>query len=1062
MKQHYFFAKQDSLSWWPAVAILFLFHAWPSSILAQTITGTVFRDLNASGVRQSSGTFIEPGAAGVQVRAFDDDDPIGTPTSMATTSSTGVFTLSGLTNGTRYRLEFSWADPLLFPGAAGGTSVQFVQAPATNVWAEVNFPEDYCQSAPSVTLPQYINGLPSGNAANDPAIYSVAFDATGLNANYTTVNGVQGTGPVPATSATISQVGSVWGNAYDAPRQRVFFSTMLKRHCGMADGPGFIYVITNNGTSGTYASKFNLQGVVPANGGASINFGSVCRGGSCVNASGNTGISSDYTLSTDKTQPSVDLDAYAKVGAMSYGDIDIQPGTDLLWAVNTFENSLMAINIAPTTLPGTVNRYFLSALPGWPTCSTGQLRPWALAFYHGKGYLGVTCDASTSQNDADLRCYVLEFDPNNVTAGFTTKLGPFDPNHRRSGFSNTVKFHYWRNVYQEPPMVDEGYFLRYSQPLLSDIEFDVNGNMTLAVMDRFSHQIGDANYKPISQNTSTKTTQAFGELLFACLGSGGAYTLEGGTGCGGSSEFYNDGSGDCASESITGGLALLPGRSEVIAMTFDPFPGTGCGQTYWNTQGFTTFNTTSGQVSDWYAVYRGTAPLIGKANGLGDVTLLCQPAPIEIGNYVWLDADSDGLQDPGESALDGITVELWADTDGNAVVDAKVAQTMTALGGRYLFSDSGANAYGTENWTFFLGDNDRVMANTAYEIRVPLNQSALSNYVLSLGNSTASGSITTNNARTDLRDSDAAAVFGVATIGVTTAAAGQNNHSLDFGFRPMCVMNSITATPGACAPATNLYNLSGTVTFTNAPATGLLMVQVSGGGSQVFNAPFNNPIQYQITGQNSNGAATTVTATFSADAACTAATTYTAPANCLCVPPVLTTEDVSFCIGSSVDLQQLVVGNQPPGVITFYLTLADAQSGQNALLNHIVRPLATTTYYLRSTVNEACFTTTSASVTAVGMPILSTMQGSVCPGGSIDLGSLVTAASGTVSFYATRDNANTGQSPLPTTVVAPTTATHYYVRCVDNSNAASCAVVAEITVVLTAPVCVPITVTGPN
>lgn len=785
-----------------AVFIMLLLFVSSNILRAQTITGTVYRDLNANGTRQTAGSFTEPGVTGVTVKAFDDDDPIATPTATATTTSGGTYTLSGLTSGKKYRLEFSWSDNLMFPGASGGTSVQVVTAPATAINAELNYPEDYCQTTPLVSLPCYVNGLTTGNASTDPAVISVAFDATGLNPAYSNYNGDPGTGPMPSMYATIGNVGAVWGGTYDPVRERLFYGTLLKRHSGMADGPGYIYVATYaSGTGmGSYAGKFNLHGVTPANGGAAIDFGTVCRGGSCISAAGNTGISADYTLPSDKNNPSVDLDAYKKVGAMSYGDIDMQPESNLLWAVNAFEKSLISIDVSGTvaTLPGTVNRYLMSGLPGWPTCSAGQLRPWALEFFRGKGYLGVTCDASTTQSDNDLLCYVLEFDPTNVAAGFTSKVTPFNPNFRRSGFGFNERFHYWRNTYAQPPMVDEGYFLRYSQPLLSDIEFDADGNMHLSIMDRFSHQIGDANYKPLSGNTSLRTTQAFGDLLKVCF-NGSTYTMEGGSGCGGSSEFFQDESGDCAEEGATGGLALVPGRSELIATTFDPFPGTGCGSDYWNTQGFTTYSTTNGQVNDWYGVFYGEPPLIGKANGLGDITVLCQQSPIEIGNYIWYDVDRDGLQDPGETPLNNVTVELWADTNNDNLADTKVAETLTASNGRYLFSDSGANAYGMENWSFYAGDSDRLTPNTAYQIRIPLAQTALAAYSLSPQNAAVSGGISDNNARTDLRDSDASVSNGAAVITYTTGAAGRNNHTLDTGFMFLC------PTPN-CATATAVKN----------------------------------------------------------------------------------------------------------------------------------------------------------------------------------------------------------------------------------------------------------------
>lgn len=103
----------------------------------------------------------------------------------------------------------------------------------------------------------------------------------------------------------------------------------------------------------------------------------------------------------------------------------------------------------------------------------------------------------------------------------------------------------------------------------------------------------------------------------------------------------------------------------------------------------------------------------------------------------------------------------------------------------------------------------------------------------------------------------------------------------------VCAIEVTSATPGACTPATNQYTLTGALTFANAPTTGTLTVSVSGGGSQVFNAPFTSPQNYSIAGLTSDGASHTVTAVFSADPTCTNTVNYTAPASCMvvCVPP---------------------------------------------------------------------------------------------------------------------------------------------------------------------------------
>lgn len=98
-----------------------------------------------------------------------------------------------------------------------------------------------------------------------------------------------------------------------------------------------------------------------------------------------------------------------------------------------------------------------------------------------------------------------------------------------------------------------------------------------------------------------------------------------------------------------------------------------------------------------------------------------------------------------------------------------------------------------------------------------------------------------------------------------------------------CLINNFTANISACAVATNTYTVNGTVTFSGAPATGTMTVSTCGGNSQVFNAPFVSPINYNITGIPADGTTNcNVTVVFSASPGCTSTVgPYTEPV-CLC------------------------------------------------------------------------------------------------------------------------------------------------------------------------------------
>ena len=121
------------------VSFALVFALVTKSTAQATIQGTVFLDGNNNGVQDIGGSTNatasqakDVGVPYVVVNAFSasSSTPIST-----TTGSAGTYTLSGLTSGTQYRIEFVLPAGY-YAGAYGtssGTSIQFASAPATNV-----------------------------------------------------------------------------------------------------------------------------------------------------------------------------------------------------------------------------------------------------------------------------------------------------------------------------------------------------------------------------------------------------------------------------------------------------------------------------------------------------------------------------------------------------------------------------------------------------------------------------------------------------------------------------------------------------------------------------------------------------------------------------------------------------------------------------------------------------------------------------------------------------------------------------------------------------------------
>ena len=97
-----------------------------------------------------------------------------------------------------------------------------------------------------------------------------------------------------------------------------------------------------------------------------------------------------------------------------------------------------------------------------------------------------------------------------------------------------------------------------------------------------------------------------------------------------------------------------------------------------------------------------------------------------------------------------------------------------------------------------------------------------------------------------------------------------------------CNMDFFEANFGACDPANNAYDITGQVQFSNAPATGQLIVETCNGQQATFNAPFVSPINYSILDVTSDGLACDLTVYFTAAPTCANTLAYTAPVSCGC------------------------------------------------------------------------------------------------------------------------------------------------------------------------------------
>ena len=809
-----------------------LFCSAPSGTTA--LSGTVFRDFNGNGVKDTN----EPGVLGVTVKAYNaSGTQVGSTATSAVT--TGAWSITTGTTAT-VRVEFqiptnaSGQDYTAESGATYGSSVQFVAGNATGVNFGINNPDDYwnntTQPIPQLMLPCYVSGTVSGANKDEPAIVRFGNDQNGLAITKTVV-------------AKISEVGTVWGNAYQKSKDRFFYSSFLKRHSGFGTlGTGGVYMVEKVSSNYAVEGSFNLQGVVPSNSGTALDMGSVTRV--------TTPTTADNYLSnsaSNKSEPSRDLDAFGKIGKVSFGDADIDEANNQLILVNLFNRQLITVDVSggtsalngasAATLAPLTKAYNIMSLTGLPSCVNGDLRPWGLKLYKGKGYLGVVCNGNNgvaARSIDNVKGYILSFDPQNIGAGFATVLT------LNLKYTTSFRWNPWADTWAQTGLATTtpgaGVYLQHFQPIISDIEFDEKGGMTIAVMDRFGHQMGNQNYIAAAGNTNLASGAGLGDLLYACYDATlGTWTMEGGTGCTpnqiaplnegysgtGTKEWYYDTTGDNAGEGNGGSVAKIMGTGNVVSIVEDPHPNGTVGATYFATGGVQWFNNTTGSYSQYAQIFNNSTFLYGKATGLGDIEAALNPAPIEIGNRVWNDTNKNGIQDANESGIGNVTIELYADFDNNGTPDGAALATTTT-------STTAGNTLGT--WYFnasnvtdgdpsVAGNQAGLAVNKKYLVRIGsadwtggAGVSELATLALTTTNATPTAGLS------DVSDNDATLSSTIPTIAYSTGSYGQNNHTLDFGFSFLCDTTLTVTNTTICSGTTvDLFTLAsgvkGTLTY---------------------------------------------------------------------------------------------------------------------------------------------------------------------------------------------------------------------------------------------------------
>ncbi|MFE7464298.1 SdrD B-like domain-containing protein [Streptomyces sp. NPDC057499] len=679
------------------------------------VTVRVIRAVDNSGVWTPA---LEPGLAGVKV-ILSDDAGKGVE---GTTAADGTVTLTpaaGGSAGGRYRVQVVNPKPgVLFPAFASrqglegapnqlSSNEEFVDLSdrknvsyTTGLWS----PADYCQkNAPLVTTCQPT----TREGAAQRTLVSFPYSARGQDGVDVDVTDI----------ATNAETGTLFGIAWNKADQRVFSSAVAKRTTDY--GPG--------GAGGIYVTdraqkKTTLFTVVP-------------DAGTAVHGPG----TDDAFLATP--------------GKESLGGIKITDDGKDLFVVNLNNRKLYRYDATSATAAAPRASVTIPD-PGCP--AAGDWRPFGLGLHDGVGYVGGVCSGESTGKLTDLRAVVLPFDLD--TGAFREPVldQPLDYPRQStvgSGPCDGAGWFPWTNTYPDSqngrPCGNST--IANPEPQLGEIDFESDGSMLLAFRDRF----GDRAPAGPTPN-SAAVVMSGGDLNKACSADG-MYVMDTNNGCGLSprgTRFFDTSWGGHRNTAFAG-MALSRTENTIATSAFDPnHTALGYGTSFLQRDG------TQDPKFGLRLNPPGTVAPFGKGASMGDLEVLCDQAPLQIGNRVWYDPERTGVQRPGQRPVVGATVHLY-DESGKLV-----GTTRTTERGEYYFDDSNVTG--------------GLRPKTKYTIRLdepadyakggPLHQWVPTEADVGDNHFIDSKGVVPRGAKFPER-------------ALTTGGPGENDHTYDFGFR---------------------------------------------------------------------------------------------------------------------------------------------------------------------------------------------------------------------------------------------------------------------------------------
>ncbi len=771
----------------------------------------VFGEFDADGVQDLVALSLpaqESGVADVAVSVYRDDtngdlsdDLVGS----GTTDATGNAMISPLTvpDGTAIRIEVGL--PMLFApgpfGADSATTVIHTTAGATVRKVGLQLPISFVPYPANLMASCFVfENQVTGPNRDLPVLVSYAENA---GSNSTVTPGLYDiTKVIQATAKEVGSVGGFECRVQADGDPQCFVASFVKRHTGLgpSDNPTTIYSCELDGTNplddclGGWSVWLTRDGTRPDP------------------HSGDT----DGWVRDFAAFSKVFKEGLGDLKIWNGQVLTIDLATRELLKIPVLPNGAAGTPTAVDIIAGITPAVMGQCTDDSSVFAPGDLRPFGLGIHPltNKVYVGVVCSGQSTVDETTelpiegtratptntffvnrpgdrnkLRGYVFEWD--GVTT-FTQVLSFPLTYARGCGDANDSAF--CLNSFNGGwvPWVDKYPFYNrqtgamdfhlavYPQPAITDLQFLDNGDLVLFLGDRWGHQTGPGTntpaypLNPSGGEGQLRTSISTGDVLRACA-SGSSWIMEelisGNPSCGtaGTSShvnstvtideyYYQDGYSNILARhsevAFTSGLQL-PGRTQTIVAAFDPlFPI----DNQLHDGGFIFLNNTTGAWEFAQRLYNKASanpPIVdfyGKAAGLWGPRAIRREPPLEIGNYVFIDANINGVQDPSESPLPNVDVTLVCPGPGINVT------TLTNAQGQYYFN--AGNVTGG------------IPPNTACELRINLADPDLGGRTPTL----------ISGGTNDLHDSDFSVTGTQVVVAFTTGNLGASNHTFDAGF----------------------------------------------------------------------------------------------------------------------------------------------------------------------------------------------------------------------------------------------------------------------------------------